>query len=237
MLIDIDCQFMTCTHSNHRIGELSHKKRQQQQQQREQEQHREHHKAEEEAADIEITGGFAKVPLYYETTTSILPLPPFLSNYLSATTRTVFDKLPSIVYDVNEEKRTRTNNTEKDALGETPAAQAGERSVREIIRTMDVMSNDPNEGRATKKPDKVVVVADARVVFHFVVLCVCVFFFSLRVSHCGCTCHFHHHFHHHVHHHVHHHHSNETIDEICAGRIEQTTGISFLDGGHSLPIR
>jgi energy-coupling factor transporter transmembrane protein EcfT len=207
MLINIDCQFMTCTQSIHRIGELSHKKRQQQQQQRKQEQHREHHEAEKETTDIEITGGFAKVPLYYETTTSILPLPPFLSSYLSATTRTVFDKLPSILYDFNEEKRQRTNSTEQDASAETQATHAGERSVREIIRTMDVMSTDPNEGTTKTRTGQSGACRCSRC-SDCSWLCVS---FSLRMSHVLYTCHtlftiF-----------TTTTHSNETIDEMCSG--------------------
>ena len=198
MLINIDCQFMTCTQSIHRIGELSHKKRQQQQQQRKQEQHREHHEAEKETTDIEITGGFAKVPLYYETTTSILPLPPFLSSYLSATTRTVFDKLPSILYDFNEEKRQRTNSTEQDASAETQATQAthaGERSVREIIRTMDVMSTDPNEGTTKTRAGQSGACRCSRC-SDCSWLCVCVVFVAYvsRVVHMPHPLH---HFHHH----------------------------------------
>ena len=165
LLMSIDLQFMTCVRSTTRIAELLTKEKNKTDKMKRKARGRgiipgtgqNAHTADDDdndddgdATNNEVHPSSplykpTKVSMWYENDASIVPLPPFLAHYTSAKTRTAFDMHASLVHHVSSRHSRSTKMMVVEDLSKDAIRRRGELAVRDIIRTMDMMSNSQHD--------------------------------------------------------------------------------------------
>ena len=165
LLMSIDLQFMTCVRSTTRIAELFTKEKNKTDKMKRRARGRgiipgtgqNAHTADDDdnddngdATNNEVHPSSplykpTKVSMWYENDASIVPLPPFLAHYTSAKTRTAFDMHASLVHHVSSRHSRSTKMMMVEDQSKDATRRRGELAVRDIIRTMDIMSNSQHD--------------------------------------------------------------------------------------------